>query len=393
MDREMEKELLDKFNDLFGSDEDVRYARGPGRVNLIGEHTDYNGGFVLPMAIDHEVRILFKPRRKGPVRLWSANYEEWDEFQLDDIRRDEKREWTNYIRGVACVMLEAGFNLRPIDGIVYGDIPTGAGLSSSAALEVATAMALCPDSASVEFDRGNAALLCQKAENEFVGVNCGIMDQFVSLHADTKHALLLDCRSLAYDLLPLNTDRIRVVVCNTMVKHKLGDSAYNRRRSTCEKAADILAGHEDGVEQLRDVSMSQLDRCRDFLDEVAYRRARHVISENERTQKAARSLKREDYGEFGRLMYESHRSLRDDYEVSCEELDIMVELARGHEGVFGARMTGGGFGGCTVNLVESDHVDSFVSHIARGYEEETGIRPDIYDFTAAKGASAGMLWR
>lgn len=385
--------MLDKFNDLFGSDEDVRYARGPGRVNLIGEHTDYNGGFVLPMAIDREVSILFKPRREGAVRLWSANYEEWDEFELDGVRRDGKREWTNYIRGVAYVMLEAGFNLRPVDGIVYGDIPTGAGLSSSAALEVATAMALCPDSVSVEFDRKKAALLCQKAENEFVGVNCGIMDQFVSLHAGIKQALLLDCRSLDYDLLPLNTDGIRVVVCNTMVEHKLGDSAYNQRRSTCEKAAEIIAGREDGVEQLRDVSMAQLNRCRDSLDDVAYRRARHVISENERTQEAARCLKREDYEEFGRLMYESHRSLKDDYEVSCEELDVMVELAREHEGAFGSRMTGGGFGGCTVNLVERDHVDSFISHIAGGYEEKTGIRPDIYDFTATRGASVGMFWR
>jgi len=379
-------QLVARFEADFGGREGLLCSRAPGRVNLIGEHTDYNGGFVMPMAVDREVRLFFRPAQDGPVRIWSENYGEWDEFGLDDVRHNPAQAWSNYIRGVALTLQGAGYSLKPIEGIVCGDLPIGAGLSSSAAIEVATARAFCSASG-IEPDSRALALLCQQAENRFVGVNCGIMDQFVSIHAQKEHALLLDCRSLEHELVPLDTGAVRVVVCNTMVHHELGSSAYNERRASCEEAARLLGERTEGVEMLRDVTPQMLKRNADVLDAVTLKRARHVVSEDERTTRAAQALKAGDYAEFGRLMYASHESLRDDYEVSCEELDIMVEAARGQKGVIGARMVGGGFGGCTVNLVEREHVAGFADSVTRAYQKATGIRPETYQFVAVDGAS------
>jgi galactokinase len=334
----------------------------------------------MPMAVDREVRLFYRAAQGGPVRIWSENYGEWDEFDLDDVRHNPAQAWSNYVRGVAVTLQGAGYSLKPIEGIVCGDLPIGAGLSSSAAIEVATARAFCSASG-IEPDSRELALLCQQAENRFVGVNCGIMDQFVSIHAAKEHALLLDCRSLEHELVPLDTAAVRVVVCNTMVHHELGSSAYNERRASCESAARLL-----GVEFLRDVTPQMLVDRAGALDPVMLKRARHVVSENERTLRAAQALKDGDYGEFGRLMYASHESLRDDYEVSCEELDIMVEAARAQRGVIGARMVGGGFGGCTVNLVERGHAAAFAQGVARAYEKATGIEPETYQFVAVDGA-------
>ncbi len=391
MDPEIAKALIVKCGDTFGTREDLLCARAPGRVNLIGEHTDYNGGFVMPMAVDREVRVLFRPAESGPVRLWSENYAEWDEFDLDRIERNRRQPWANYLRGVAVVLQAAGHRLRPIEGLVYGDVPIGAGLSSSAALEVAMARALCA-AAEIEPAPKELALLCQRAENEFVGVNCGIMDQFVSVHAEREHALLLDCRSLEHELLPLDTSEVRIVVCNTMVHHELGSSAYNERRARCEEAARLLnAQVGGGIGQLRDVTPEVLAKHGHVLDKVTFKRARHVATENARTLQAAEALKARDYEAFGRLMNESHESLRKDYEVSCSELDLMVELARRRPGVLGARMVGAGFGGCTVNLVRHDRADGVAEGIRAAYLKAAGIEPEVYQFVAVGGASVERL--
>lgn len=340
------------------------------------------------MAVDREVRVFFRPTDGGPVRVWSENYGEWDEFDLDDIQQNESASggWSNYVRGVALMLQEAGFKLAPIEAMVYGDVPIGAGLSSSAAVEVAVARAFCA-AAQCEPDSRQLALLCQRAENRFVGVNCGIMDQFVSIHAEREHAILLDCRSLEHEVLPLDTSAFGVVVCNTMVHHELGSSAYNERRARCEDAARLLNEHAGDIEQLRDVTPEVLAECADVLDEVTLKRARHVVAENARTVQAAEALKAGDYERFGRLMDESHESLRRDYEVSCDELDLMVEIARGQPGTLGARMVGAGFGGCTVNLVRRQHADRFAESVKAAYRTETGIDAEVYRFVAVAGAS------
>ncbi len=385
MDYETVSRLVTRFEENFGGRQGLQCARAPGRVNLIGEHTDYNGGFVMPMAIDRETRVFFRTLDGGPVRLWSENYGEWDEFDLDHIERNEAQRWANYLRGVAHVLQEAGYELRPIEGIVCGDVPIGAGLSSSASVEVAAARAYCA-AAGLEPDPKELALLCQRAENRFVGVNCGIMDQFVSVHARREHALMLDCRSLKHELLPLDTSAVRVVVCNTMVHHELGSSAYNARRARCEGAARLLGERVEGIRQLRDVTPAILAEHGGVLDEATLKRARHVVSEDERTIGAAEALRAGDYEAFGRLMNESHESLRRDYEVSCEELDLMVELARKEPGVLGARMVGAGFGGCTVNLVRREDAGRMADAVRAAYRAETGIEPETYQFVAVGGA-------
>ncbi len=386
MDRRKLTEYLQKFPQNFGPGP-VFCSRAPGRVNLIGEHTDYNGGFVMPMAVDRHVAVLFRPVESGPVRLWAENYGEWDEFGLDDISHNDEQSWANYVRGVALALQEAGHSPGPFDGVVFGDLPVGAGLSSSAAIEVAVAGALC-HSGACEVMPKELALICQAAENRFVGVNCGIMDQYVSIHAQSDHALLLDCRSLEHELLPLNTSVVKIVVCNTMVHHELGSSAYNQRRARCEEAARILNDRVPAeIKQLRDVSPEMLEQNRSALDELTYRRARHVVTEDARALCGAQALRQGDYLRFGRLMFQSHASLRDDYEVSCVELDVMVEAARRQEGVFGARMVGAGFGGCTVNLVASEAADTFAKAMERAYEQETGIEPEVYQFVAVDGAA------
>ncbi len=386
MDYRTVGELIEKFERNFVTSDGLKCARAPGRVNLIGEHTDYNGGFVMPMAMDREVRVFFRAAERGPVRVWAENVGEWDEFDLDPIEHNPEQTWANYVRGVAAVLQDEGCELRPIEALIYGDVPIGAGLSSSAALEVATAKALCA-AGGEEPDPRRLALLCQKAENEFVGVSCGIMDQFIAVHARRRHAVLLDCRSLEHEQLPLDTTQVRVVVCNTMVHHELGSSAYNQRRATCEEAARLVGQREDGVEQLRHVTPGMLERHGDLLSEKQMKRARHVVTENARTTSAADALGEGDYEEFGRLMDESHRSLRDDYEVSCEELDLMVRIAGRQDGVYGARMVGAGFGGCTVNLVRADAAEEFAEGVRNGYFEETGIEAEAYESVAAAGAA------
>lgn len=369
----------------FGNPNLITY-RAPGRVNLIGEHTDYNAGFVMPAAIGFSVYAGISPREDRKLQIYSDNFSDGVEIDLDDASLRARGHWSDYPIGVAVMLERAGYRLRGARVQIHSEVPMGSGLSSSAAVEVAVACALVANS-NLTIERTELALLCQQAENEFVGARVGIMDQFVALFGEAQKALLLDCRSLEYQLVPLPAN-VRLVVCNTMVKHELASSAYNERRAQCEAGVKHLARALPKVTALRDVTVEQLEQFGRDLPEVEYRRCRHVITENARVLAAAEALKRGDLGRFGGLMAESHRSLRDDYEVSCRELDLTVELASKQEGVYGARMTGGGFGGCTINLVDAAHVEDFQRQVAEGYEQSTSLKPEIYNCEASKGAES-----
>lgn len=362
----------------------ARIFRAPGRVNLIGEHTDYNEGFVMPAAIGFSTFVTASPRNDRKVLLFSEHFSEEVEFNLDDPNLKATGHWSDYPIGVAVTLERAGYRLKGARLKIRSEVPIGSGLSSSAAIEVATCYALVSNSG-LSVDAVEMAKLCQRAENEFVGMRCGIMDQFVSCCGRAGKALMLDCRSLDHKLLPLPR-QTRLVICNTMVKHSLAASAYNQRRAECEAGVRHFAHSLPNVRALRDVTEADLKLYGSDLSEVVYRRCRHVITENARVLDAAKALEEEDLEAFGRLMNESHRSLRDDYEVSCRELDVMVELARECDGVYGARMTGGGFGGCTVNLVNVEKVDAFKRTVAQGYTEATRLAPEIYICNAANGA-------
>ena len=362
----------------------ARIYRVPGRVNLIGEHTDYNDGFVMPAAIDLYTRVAIKPRGDRTLRIHSENYSESCEFDLDEPAPIARGHWSDYVCGVAVILEHAGYRLRGADLAISSDVPIGAGLSSSAAIEVAAGLAVLENSG-IEIDRVELAKLCRQAENEFVGIRCGIMDQFISCCGRAGTALMLDCRSLEYRLLPI-PGHVRLVICNTMVKHELAASEYNTRRVECEAAVRYFAERLPVVRALRDVTLDDLARLDGELSDALMRRCRHVISENARVAEAANAFEVGDLEVLGRLMAESHCSLRDDYQVSCEELDVMIELASQVEGVYGSRMTGGGFGGCTINLVNADRVAQFEESITRGYQQATGISPQIIVCSAAGGA-------
>jgi len=374
-------ELQREFREIYKS-ECVIY-RAPGRVNLIGEHTDYNDGFVFPAAIDLFAWIAIGPRADRQLNLYSANFSEAAEFNLNSMPRGPSREWSSYVSGVATVLEREEYRLKGANLLIRGEVPIGAGVSSSAALEVSSGFALLANS-ELAMEGRKLALACQKAENEYVGTLCGIMDQLASACSVKGHALLIDCRSLEFNAIAL-PEGIRLVICNSMVKRELAASAYNTRRAECEEGVRIIATRYPAVRALRDVTEDQLQSCERLLPPVIYKRCRHVVSEDDRVLKAAQALKQNRLGAVGRLMAESHRSLRDDYEVSCAELDLLVELANQAEGVRGARMTGAGFGGCTINLVDAEAVKEFLLHVSSGYERRTGIRPDMYVCNAADG--------
>lgn len=358
--------------------------RAPGRVNLIGEHTDYNDGFVMPIALQFATWAAIGPRPDQTVHVYSENFGEEYQFSLNDIKAQPAKHWSDYVRGVAAILQGQDNALRGANLYLAGDVPLGSGLSSSASLEVACAFAFL-GLADNEFDRLKIANACQMAEHVYAGMKCGIMDQFVACFARAGHALLLDCRSLESRLLPLQQDA-KIVVCNSLVKHELASSEYNQRRKQCEAGVQALRAHLPGISALRDVSLEDLKRHRSALTDIVYRRCRHVCSENWRVQEAARCLQSGDLSGFGKWMGESHRSLRDDYDVSCRELDILVEIASGIEGIWGARMTGGGFGGCTVNLVRASAVPEFKKIVRREYQRATGRIPPIHVCSAAEGA-------
>jgi galactokinase len=374
----MKQKLLQAFHAAYGTPPSI-LVRSPGRVNVIGEHTDYNEGFVLPMAIDRAVWIALRPRVDHQVHVHSLDFNETGHFDLGSFSHDDEG-WLEYIKGTAWALQEAGYSLSGWEGVFAGDVPIGAGLSSSAALELATARAFAAVS-DLAWNPTNMALLGQKAENQWVGLNCGIMDQMISASGQAGHAVLIDCRSLETTAVPLPPDST-VVVMDTATRRGLVDSAYNERRAQCEAAAAFFQ-----VQALRDVSLAQFEKRAAELEPLICQRARHVISEDDRTLQAVKAMRRGDAHRLGRLMDASHASLRDDFEVSSRELNIMVEIAQKQAGCFGARMTGAGFGGCAIALVQEDHVDAFAGHVRQAYQSATDLTPNIYICQASDGSS------
>jgi galactokinase len=372
----------DRYKELYGGSS--RLFRAPGRVNLIGEHTDYNQGFVLPCAINLETQVAAGAGGGARISAYSEQFSEKQEFDLESGFEPPRSNWTDYIRGVALSLQQAGHTIRGTNLVIDSGIPIGSGLSSSAALEVASAIAMLTLSGICLPPREIAAL-CQQAENEYVGARCGIMDQFASLLGKEGHAILLDCRSLESEYLPLPYT-VRLVVTNSMVQHALASGEYNRRRLQCEDGVRILSTFFPTIQSLRDVELNDLRSVRGQLDDVIYRRCLHVIEENQRVLRAGEALKSVDLSKLGELMRASHESLRDNYEVSSPELDLLVRLASRVAGVFGSRMMGGGFGGSTISLVDSTRVNAFRESVSEGYFRETGKRPEVYICSAANGA-------
>ncbi len=371
----------------YGADQrDVRIVRAPGRVNLIGEHTDYNLGWVLPAAIDLEVRIGLVPSDDRRVELTLLATGERDGFGLDSIEPASGR-WLDYPAGVAWSLQDAGLRLRGFQGVLASTVPVASGLSSSAALELASAWALLdpPDPAAHGMNRMVLARLAQRAENEHVGVKSGLMDQFASSLGQRGGAMLLDCRSLEYRSVRLPLENHALVVCDSRSPRRLNASEYNVRRRQCEEGVAVIAAEVPGVESLRDVDLAMLERFRGRLDETVFARCEHVIRENGRVHDAVRAFETGDMAAVRRLFAESHASLRDRYEVSSTELDALVELATSVPGT-AARMTGAGFGGCTVNLVPRERLDEFAATVTAGYEARTGLRPDVRPVEPADGA-------
>ena len=372
---------------VFGPGGRAVVARAPGRVNLIGEHTDYNDGFVLPMAIELGITVAARLRPGREVRLHAADLGESDAFSLDaPLAPSPRHPWAGYPRGVLWALQAEGVALAGMDLAFGGDLPQGAGLSSSAALETATALAV---QALLGFDRDRPrlALLCQRAENDFVGMKCGIMDQSVCLMGRAGHALFLDCRSLAREHVPLALGEHVVAICHSGVKHARVASEYNRRRAECGAGVAALRARFPEVRALRDATPEQLAACAAAMAPEVQRRCRHVVTEDARVLASAEALRRGDLARFGQLMNASHDSLRDDYEVSCPEVDLLVDLARGLPGVLGARMTGGGFGGCTVNLVARSALEPFRREVMDAYRRRTGLEPRLWVSAAAAGAA------
>jgi galactokinase len=363
----------------------ARTFRAPGRVNLIGEHTDYNGGFVLPMAIDRSTLVAAAPREDRLVNVHSLNREESFTFDLDRPGERRRGLWLDYVEGVARALEDGGTRLRGADMVLVSDVPAGAGLSSSAALEVSTGLALSTLSGA-EVDRVALALAGQRAEHTYVGAMVGIMDQFVAALGREGHALLIDCRTLEATAVPLDTSRVCVAITDTNVKHELSASEYNVRRAECEEGVRLLRRFLPDIEQLRDVSVEEFERYAAELPEVVRRRCRHVVTEDARTLSAADALRRGRLEEVGRLMRLSHESLRDDYEVSCPELDVLAETAWNVEGVLGSRMTGGGFGGSTVSLVRRERLGEFQTALEAEYAKRFERLPTLYVSEPGGGA-------
>jgi galactokinase len=374
----LQEQVTAEFQEHFGQPP-AHIVRAPGRVNLIGEHTDYNDGFVLPMAIDRAAWIALRPRDDKRVIVRSMDFDQTAEFTLDHLSKAGD-EWIEYVKGVAWALNEAGYTLGGWEGILAADVPIGAGLSSSAALEMATARAFNLTS---DFPWNPAAIakLGQKAENQWVGAQTGIMDQMISASGQADHALLIDCRSLETQLVPLPPGTV-IVVLDTATRHQHTGSGYNERRAQCEAAARYF-----NVTALRDVTLEQFDARADGLDDVTMRRARHVITENARTLEAAEVMRQGDAAKIGKLMDASHVSMRDDFEISRDEMNTMVEIAQGHPACYGARMTGGGFGGCAVALVRVEDAKTFADVVGAAYAKATGLTPSIYVCHATDGAN------
>jgi galactokinase len=391
-DRERVKQLLAKHGEAFGGAERVRVFQAPGRVNLLGEHTDYSGGFCMPAAINFNTLVAANARKDRRLRVHSVEFERSAEFELDvltSLPEQRDGEWSSYCAGVAWSLLKEGIALRGADMSLSGNVPLGAGLSSSASVEVATATALLGVAEEV-LSRPRVALVCQRAENDYVGAPCGIMDQFIAANGVCGQALALDTRNLTSELAPI-PENLRLVVANSMVKHSVGDGEYGTRRREVEEAAHALSLVRPEIRQLRDATLADLEANRGRMSEAAFRRARHVITDSQRVVDGLASLRLGDARRFGKLMCAAHVSYRDDFEASCAECDLLVDLAMKQEGCLGSRLTGGGFGGCTVSLVEASCAQGFAVALKEGYQSATGVLAEVYLCTTADGAGAVRL--
>ena len=356
--------------------------RSPGRVNLIGEHTDYNMGFVLPAAIDKAIYFAIAPRSDRQCNVYAMDMNDEHEFSLDDLR-SSKKGWLNYLMGVVDQFVKAKYSIRGFNCVFGGDIPIGAGMSSSAALEAGLAFAL-NSMFDLQMDALSLVKLAQKAENEFVGVRCGIMDQYINIFGKQDNVLRIDCRSLEYKYYPFAFNNISLVLFDTCVSHSLASSEYNRRREECSEGVEIIKKSYPGVCHLRDVSVDMIQKCKDKMDPTIYRRCKYVVEENDRVLKACGELEKGNLRAFGRLMKETHLGLSHDYEVSCKELDFLVEQVQDNPHVYGSRMMGGGFGGCTFNLIENTHVEQISASVAEKYKQRFNI--DLKTYITAIGS-------
>lgn len=384
----MREQLIAQFKEIFGADGDIRTYFAPGRVNLIGEHTDYNGGHVFPCALTIGTYAVARKREDNQLRFYSVNFEKLGviDSALDDLTPSKKAGWTNYPKGVMWAFEGRGYKLPTgLDILIYGNIPNGSGLSSSASLEVLTGVML-KDMFGFDVSMVDIALIGQYSENNFNGCNCGIMDQFASAMGKKDHAIFLDTNTLKYEYAPVVLEDAKIVIINSKVKHSLVDSAYNDRRNECETALKELQEVVD-IKTLGDLTEEEFEAHKDAIKEpIRVKRAKHAVYENQRAIKAVEALKANDVETFGKLMNASHVSLRDDYEVSCEEIDVLVDLAWETEGVIGSRITGGGFGGCTVSIVKNDAVDNFISKIGAAYKEKVGHEAEFYVVDIGDGA-------
>jgi len=356
----------------------------PGRVNLIGEHTDYAEGFVMPAAIDFATLAAISPRTDGQVVMFAQNFNDQRSWPVDDLPTTREGHWSDYPLGILAILKGEGYTIPPFSLTLWGDVPLGSGLSSSASVEVAAAAAVL-GLLGVTIPGPQLARICQRSENEFVGANCGIMDQFISVNGAANHALLLDCRDLSFRLAPI-PESVALVIANTMVKHSIAGGEYGTRRAEVEEACRILASHRPEIKFLRDATVEDLAQWGHEIPPNALKRARHVITENTRTVDAANALMNHDMPTLGRLMHQAHLSYSQDFEASCAEADTMVELAQDLPGLIGARLTGGGFGGCTVNVVEKDKAPEFARKLAERYHKATGIQPQVLICQASAGA-------
>ena len=372
----MFEHIRSQFTATFGDDNDLQVVMAPGRVNLIGEYTDFNEGFVFPMTVDRGVYVGIRARDDQRVRVKSIRFGELIDYRLDDFEKPEPGHWSCYVLGVVEELRLLGLVSHGFDAVIDGNLNLGAGLSSSAALETATALAL-QSLFGFEMSRVDVATLCQRVEHRYANVMCGIMDQFASGLGRSNHALLLDCRTLSHVNIPTNLDKYRIVIISSEVKRELASSAYNERRAQCEEGVALFRQFDPTIASLRDVTPDLFDAYGDQLSEVVFRRCRHVITENARVLDASAALAADELVQFGRLMTASHNSLRDDFEVSCDELDCLVDIANGTEGVLGSRMTGAGFGGCTVTLIHMDAIETLRANLLP-YTDRFGLNPEMF---------------
>ena len=381
--------LTEHFKEIFKQDDNIESFFSPGRVNLIGEHTDYNGGFVFPCALDFGTYAIVRQREDKNFRMYSENFEDLGiiEFNLDNLVYDKKDDWANYPKGVIKTFLDKGFKIpNGFDVLFFGNIPNGAGLSSSASIEVLTAVIL-KSLFNLDIDMVEMVKYCQIAENKFIGVNSGIMDQFAVGMGKKDNAILLDCNTLNFTYVPVKLKDMSIVIANTNKKRGLADSKYNERRSSCEEAVAVLNKNGVNIKYLGELTVEEFNKVKHFIkDEEQLKRATHAVTENERAKVAVEFLKKDDIKTFGELMNKSHISLRDDYEVTGLELDSLVEAAWEEVGTVGARMTGAGFGGCTVSIVKNAEVDNFIKNVGKKYKEKTGLEASFYIANIGDGA-------